>query len=151
VSQDQSEATYHNYVNLGVAVATYYGLIVPVVKGAEALSLVGLARAIRDLGERARAKKLDPDDVGGSTFTITNPGPFGSYISLPVINQPNVAILSTEVVEKRVVVVDDMIGVRHRTFLSMSWDHRLLDGADAMRFLQRLKENLETWDFSHEV
>jgi 2-oxoglutarate dehydrogenase E2 component (dihydrolipoamide succinyltransferase) len=151
VSEDLSEATYHSYVNLGVAVATDYGLIVPVIKGAEALNIVGLARAIRDLGERARDKKLNPDEVGGSTFTITNPGPFGSFMSLPVINQPNVAILSTEVVEKRVVVVDDMIGVRHRTFLSLSWDHRLLDGADAMRFLARLKENLETWDFSHEL
>jgi 2-oxoglutarate dehydrogenase E2 component (dihydrolipoamide succinyltransferase) len=151
VSEDLSEATYHHYVNLGIAVATDYGLIVPVVKGAEALNVVGLARAIRDLGERARDKQLNPDDVGGSTFTITNPGPFGSYVSLPVINQPNVAILSTEVVEKRVVVVDDMIAVRHRTFLSLSWDHRLLDGADAMRFLQRLKENLETWDFSREL
>jgi 2-oxoglutarate dehydrogenase E2 component (dihydrolipoamide succinyltransferase) len=151
IADDLSEATYHNFVNLGIAVATDYGLIVPVIKGAEALNVVGLARAIRDLGERARDKKLNPDDVGGSTFTITNPGPFGSYVSLPVINQPNAAILSTELVEKRVVVVDDMIGIRHRTFLSMSWDHRLLDGADAMRFLQRLKENLETWDFSHEL
>jgi pyruvate dehydrogenase E2 component (dihydrolipoamide acetyltransferase) len=151
LAEDLSEATYHNYVNLGIAVATDYGLIVPVIKGAEALNVTGLARAIRDLGERARDKKLQPDDVGGSTFSITNPGPFGSYMSLPVINQPNVAILSTEVVEKRVVAVGDMIGLRHRTFLSMSWDHRLLDGADAMRFLQRLKENLETWDFSHEL
>lgn len=151
LSEDLTEATHHNYVNLGIAVATDYGLIVPVIKGAEALNVVGLARAIRSLGERARDKKLDPDDVGGSTFSITNPGPFGSYVSLPVINQPNVAILSTEVVEKRVVVVDDMIAIRHRTFLSMSWDHRLLDGADAMRFLQRLKENLETWDFSREL
>ena len=155
IADDLSEATYHNFVNLGIAVATDYGLIVPVVKGAEALNVVGLARAIRDLGERARDKKLNPDDVGGSTFSITNPGPFGSYVSLPVINQPNVAILSTELIEKRVVVVetngDDMIAIRHRTFLSMSWDHRLLDGADAMRFLQRLKENLETWDFSREL
>ncbi len=151
ISADLTEATYHNYVNLGIAVATDYGLIVPVIKGAEALNVVGLARAIRDLGERARDKKLTPDEVGGSTFSITNPGPFGSYASLPVINQPNVAILSTELVEKRVVVVNDMIAIRHRTFMSMSWDHRLLDGADAMRFLQRLKENLETWDFSHEL
>ncbi|MEX0874396.1 MAG: 2-oxoglutarate dehydrogenase, E2 component, dihydrolipoamide succinyltransferase [Actinomycetota bacterium] len=151
ISNDLSEATFHNYVNLGIAVATDYGLIVPVIKGAEALTIVGLARAIRDLGERARAKKLNPDEVGGSTFSITNPGPFGSYLSVPVINQPNVAIIGTEVVEKRVVVIDDMIAIRHRTFLSMSWDHRLLDGADAMQFLQRLKENVETWDFSHEI
>lgn len=151
VSDDVSEVTYHNYVSLGIAVATDYGLIVPVIRGAEALTVVGLARAIRELAEKARDKKLNPDDVGGSTFAITNPGPFGSYVSLPVINQPNVAILSTEVVEKRVVVVDDMIAIRHRMFLSMSWDHRLLDGADAMRFLQTVKENLETWDFSHDL
>jgi 2-oxoglutarate dehydrogenase E2 component (dihydrolipoamide succinyltransferase) len=151
LAEDLSGATYHNYVNLGIAVATDYGLIVPVIKGAEALNVVGLARAIRDLGERARDKKLQPDDVGGSTFSITNPGPFGSFMSLPVINQPNVAILSTEIVEKRVVVIGDMFGIRHRTFLSLSWDHRLLDGADSMRFLQRLKENLETWDFSREI
>jgi 2-oxoglutarate dehydrogenase E2 component (dihydrolipoamide succinyltransferase) len=151
LSPDLTEATYHNYVNVGIAVATDYGLIVPVIKGAEALNIVGLARAIRDLGERARDKKLQPDEVGGSTFSITNPGPFGSYLSLPVINQPNVAILSTEQVEQRVVAVDGMIAVRHRTFMSMSWDHRLLDGADAMRFLQRLKENLETWDFSRDL
>lgn len=151
VSDDVSQVTYHNYVNLGIAVATDYGLIVPVVRGAEVLTVVGLARTIRELADKARDKKLNPDDVGGSTFAITNPGPFGSYVSLPVINQPNVAILSTEVVEKRVVVVDDMIAIRHRMFLSMSWDHRLLDGSDAMRFLQTLKENLETWDFSHDL
>jgi pyruvate dehydrogenase E2 component (dihydrolipoamide acetyltransferase) len=151
ISEDLSEATYHHYVNIGIAVATDYGLIVPVIKGAEGLNVVGIARAIRELADKARTKKLAPDDVSGSTFSITNPGPFGSYVSLPVINQPNVAILGTEAVEKRVVVVDDMIAIRHRTFLTMSWDHRLLDGADAMRFLARLKENLETWDFSHEV
>ncbi len=151
VSEDLSEAVYHHYVNLGIAVATDYGLIVPVVKGAEALNVVGLARAIRDLALKARDKKLAPDDVGGSTFSITNPGPYGSILSVPVINQPNVAILSTEAVEQRVVAVDGMIGVRHRTYLSMSWDHRLLDGSDAMEFLARLKANLEEWDFSNEV
>jgi 2-oxoglutarate dehydrogenase E2 component (dihydrolipoamide succinyltransferase) len=155
LNAELTEATLHHYVNLGIAVATDYGLIVPVVKGAEGMNVVGIARAVKDLADRAREKKLDPDDVGGSTFTITNPGPFGSYVSLPVINQPNVAILATEAVEKRVVVVPtdkgDMIGIRHRSFFSMSWDHRLLDGVDAMQFLQRLKENLETWDFSHEL
>jgi len=151
VSDDVSEVTYHNFVNLGIAVATDYGLIVPVIKGADGMTVVGLSRATRDLAEKARDRKLNPDDVSGSTFTITNPGPFGSYMSVPVINQPNVAIISTDVVEKRVVVVDDMIAIRHRMFIGMSWDHRLLDGSDAMRFLQRLKENLETWDFSHEV
>jgi 2-oxoglutarate dehydrogenase E2 component (dihydrolipoamide succinyltransferase) len=151
MSEDGSQATYHHFVNLGIAVAVDYGLIVPVVKGAEAMNVVGLARAIRDLAERARSKKLQPDEVTGSTFTITNPGPFGSFVSVPIINQPNAAILSTEAVERRVVVVNDMIAIRHRTYLCMSWDHRLLDGSDAMRFLQRLKQNLETWDFSAEV
>lgn len=152
IREDLSEAIYHNYVNIGVAVATDYGLIVPVVKEADGMNVVGLARAIRDLGERARSKDLAPDDVGGSTFSITNPGPFGSVLSVPVINQPNVAILGTEAVEKRVCVLDgDTIGIRHRMFLSLSWDHRLLDGADAMQFLATLKENLETWDFSNEV
>src|SRR4029077_127956 len=108
ISADLAEATYHNYVNLGIAVATDYGLIVPVIKGAEAMNIVGFARAIRDVGERARDKKLTPDEVGGSTFSITNPGPFGSYVSLPVINQPNVAILSTELVQKNVAVVNAM-------------------------------------------
>jgi 2-oxoglutarate dehydrogenase E2 component (dihydrolipoamide succinyltransferase) len=151
VSDDLQEAVFHHYVNLGIAVATDYGLIVPVVKGAEGMTVVGIARTIRELADKARTKNLSPDDVGGSTFTITNPGPFGSYLSVPVINQPNVAILSTEAVEQRVVAVDGMIAVRHRTFLSMSWDHRLLDGSDAMQFLAKLKENLETWDFSKEV
>lgn len=151
MSEDGSEATFHHYVNLGIAVAADYGLIVPVVKGAESMNVVGLARAIRDLADRARGKKLSPDDVAGSTFTITNPGPFGSFVSVPIINQPNAAILSTEGIEKRVAVVDDMIAIRHRTYMCLSWDHRLLDGADAMRFLQRLKQNLETWDFSTEV
>ncbi|HVE90744.1 MAG TPA: dihydrolipoamide acetyltransferase family protein [Actinomycetota bacterium] len=151
VSADLTEATLHHYVNVGVAVATDYGLIVPVVKGAETMTVVGISRAIADIANKARNKSLAPDDVGGSTFTITNPGPFGSYLSVPVINQPNVAILSTEAVEQRVAVVDGMIAIRHRTFLSMSWDHRLLDGSDAMRFLARLKENLETWDFAREV
>ncbi|HVL81832.1 MAG TPA: dihydrolipoamide acetyltransferase family protein [Actinomycetota bacterium] len=151
VNEDLTEATLHSYVNLGIAVATDYGLIVPVIKGAEAMNVVGIARAIRDLAARARSKNLTPDEVGGSTFTITNPGPFGSYLSVPVINQPNVAILGTEAVEQRVAVVDGMIAIRHRMFLSMSWDHRLLDGSDAMEFLARLKQNLETWDFTNEV
>lgn len=151
VSEDLSEAVYHHYVNIGIAVATDYGLIVPVVKDADTMNVVGISRAIRDIAARARSKNLQPDEVTGSTFTITNPGPFGSYLSVPVINQPNVAIIGTEAVEQRVVAVDGMIAVRHRMFISMSWDHRLLDGSDAMNFLARLKENLETWDFSREV
>jgi pyruvate/2-oxoglutarate dehydrogenase complex dihydrolipoamide acyltransferase (E2) component len=139
------------YVNLGIAVAYDEGLIVPVVKDADGMNLVGLARAISDVAARARSKKLKPDEVHGSTFTITNPGPFGSIISVPIINQPNCAILAFDSVEKRPVVIDDAIAIRHMVYLSMSWDHRIIDGATAAKFLGRLKQNLETWDFGPEV
>jgi pyruvate dehydrogenase E2 component (dihydrolipoyllysine-residue acetyltransferase) len=139
------------YVNLGIAVAYEDGLIVPVVQGADEMNLVGLARAVHDLADRARTKKLKPDEVHGGTFTITNPGPFGSIISVPIINQPQTAILAFDAVEKRPVVIDDAIAIRHMVYLSMSWDHRVIDGATAAQFLARLKENLETWDFSPEL
>jgi len=139
------------YVNLGIAVALDEGLIVPVVKGAETMNIVGLARAVNDIATRARSRKLNPDEVHGSTFTITNPGPFGSIISVPIINQPNCAILAFDAVEKRPVVRDDAIAIRHMVYLSMSWDHRIIDGATAAQFLARLKQNLETWDFGPEV
>ena len=139
------------YVNLGIAVALDDGLIVPVVKGADEMNLVGLARAISDVATRARSKKLNPDDVHGSTFTITNPGPYGSIMSVPIINQPNCAILAFDAVEKRAVVIDDAIAIRHMVYLSMSWDHRIIDGATAAKFLGRLKSNLETWDFGPEL
>jgi len=140
-----------HYVNLGIAVALDDGLIVPVVKGADEMNIVGLARAINDIATRARSKKLIPDDVHGGTFTITNPGPFGSIISVPIINPPQCAILAFDAVEKRPVVVDDAIAIRHMVYLSMSWDHRIIDGATAAKFLARVKENLETWDFGPEV
>ena len=140
-----------HYVNLGIAVALEEGLIVPVVKGADTMNLVGLARAINDIATRARSKKLVPDDVQGGTFTITNPGPFGSIISVPIINPPQCAILAFDSVEKRPVVVDDAIAIRHMVYLSMSWDHRIIDGATAAKFLGRVKQNLETWDFGPEV
>src|SRR5438093_2441188 len=139
------------YVNLGIAVALDEGLIVPVVKGADSMNIVGLARAINDVATRARTKKLVPDDVQGGTFTITNPGPFGSIISVPIINPPQCAILAFDAVEKRPVVVDDAIAIRHMVYLSMSWDHRIIDGATAAQFLGRLKQDLETWDFGPEV
>ena len=139
------------YVNLGIAVALDDGLIVPVVKNADTMNVVGLARAINDVATRARNKKLVPDDVHGGTFTITNPGPFGSIISVPIINQPQCAILAFDAIEKRPVVIDDAIAIRHMVYLSMSWDHRIIDGATAAKFLARLKQNLETWDFSPEV
>jgi 2-oxoglutarate dehydrogenase E2 component (dihydrolipoamide succinyltransferase) len=140
-----------HYVNLGIAVALEEGLIVPVVKSADTMNLVGLARAINDIATRARSKKLVPDDVQGGTFTITNPGPFGSIISVPVINPPQCAILAFDAVEKRPVVVDDAIAIRHMVYISMSWDHRIIDGATAAQFLERVKQNLQTWDFGPEV
>jgi 2-oxoglutarate dehydrogenase E2 component (dihydrolipoamide succinyltransferase) len=144
-------ATYHRYVNLGVAVAYEDGLIVPVVKGAEVMNLVGLARGLNDVGTRARAKKLKPDEVHGGTFTITNPGPFGSIISVPIMNPGETAILAFDAIEKRPVVIDDAIAIRHMVYLSLSWDHRMIDGATAAQFLGRLKKNLEEWDFTPEL
>ena len=140
-----------HYVNLGIAVALEDGLIVPVVKGADGMNMVGLARAINDVATRARNRKLNPDDVHGGTFTITNPGPFGSIISVPIINPPQCAILAFDAIEKRPVVIDDAIAIRQRVYLSMSWDHRIIDGATAAQFLGRLKTNLETWDFGPEL
>jgi pyruvate dehydrogenase E2 component (dihydrolipoamide acetyltransferase) len=140
-----------HYVNLGIAVALDDGLIVPVVKGADEMNIVGLARAINDVATRARNKKLNPDDVHGGTFTITNPGPFGSIISVPIINPPQCAILAFDAIEKRPVIIDDTIAIRHMVYLSMSWDHRIIDGATAAKFLARVKENLESWDFGPEV
>jgi pyruvate dehydrogenase E2 component (dihydrolipoamide acetyltransferase) len=140
-----------HFVNLGIAVALEDGLIVPVIKGADTMNIVGLARAVNDVAVRSRTRKLNPDDVHGGTFTITNPGPFGSIISVPIINPPQCAILAFDAVEKRPVVVDDAIAIRHMVYLSMSWDHRIIDGATAAQFLGRLKQNLETWDFGPEV
>jgi pyruvate/2-oxoglutarate dehydrogenase complex dihydrolipoamide acyltransferase (E2) component len=139
------------YVNLGIAVAYEDGLIVPVVKDADGFNVVGLAHAINDLAVRARAKQLKPDEVHEGTFTITNPGPFGSVMSLPIINQPQSAILAFDAVEKRPVVIDDAIAIRHMVYLSMSWDHRVIDGAIAGQFLSRMKEHLETWDFAEDL
>jgi 2-oxoglutarate dehydrogenase dihydrolipoamide succinyltransferase (E2 component) len=144
-------ATYHGYVNLGIAVAYEEGLIVPVIRGADEMNLVGLARAINDVALRARSKKLKPDEVHGGTFTITNPGPFGSLISVPIMNPGETAILAFDAIEKRPVVVDDALAIRHMVYLSASWDHRMIDGATAAQFVGRLKQNLETWDFTPEV
>ena len=139
---------YRHDVNIGIAVALDWGLIVPVVKRADELSLAGLARAINDLGERARSKKLSPDEIQRGTFTITNPGVFGSYAGAPIINQPQVAILGVGAIEKRPRVVTlpdgtDTIAIRTMGMLSMSYDHRVVDGADADRFLADLKRALE--------
>jgi len=139
---------YRADVNIGIAVALDWGLIVPVVKRADELSLGGLARAINDLGERARSKKLLPDEIQRGTFTITNPGVFGSYAGAPIINQPQVAILGVGAIEKRPKVVTlpdgtDTIAIRTMGMVSMSYDHRVVDGADADRFLADVKRALE--------
>jgi len=141
---------YRRDVNIGIAVALDWGLIVPVVKRADELSLSGLARAISDLGERARTKKLSPDEIQRGTFTITNPGVFGSYAGAPIINQPQVAILGVGAIEKRPKVVTlpdgtDTIAIRTMGMVSMSYDHRVVDGADADRFLADVKRTLETF------
>jgi pyruvate dehydrogenase E2 component (dihydrolipoamide acetyltransferase) len=141
---------FRREINLGIAVALDWGLIVPVVKQADELSLMGLARAISDLGERARSKKLSPDEVQRGTFTITNPGVFGSYAGLPIINQPQVAILGVGSIEKRAAVVafpdgTDGIASRLKGMLTMSFDHRVVDGADADRFLSDVKRSLESF------
>src|SRR5215217_2129186 len=136
----------HEEVNLGIAVALGDdGLIVPVVKDAHELSHEGLASRIADLAERARGKRLSPEETKGGTFTITNPGRYGALLATPIINQPQVAILDLEAVVKRPVVVGDAIAIRPMTYLCMSWDHRALDGVVAARFLSSVKEHLEGW------
>jgi len=141
------EIVYKRAINIGIAVALDWGLIVPVVKHAEEKNLLGLARAVNDLGERARAKKLQPDDVQGGTFSVTNPGVFGSILGTPIINQPQVAILGVGAITKRAVVIDDAIAIRPMMYLSLSFDHRLVDGAEADRFMSVVKSTLETSDF----
>jgi 2-oxoglutarate dehydrogenase E2 component (dihydrolipoamide succinyltransferase) len=143
-SIDGDDIVYHPEVNLGIAVALEQGLIVPVVKRADELNLVGLARAITDLAHRARNKKLTPDDVQGGTFTLTNPGQYGAQFGTPIINQPQVAILGAGAIEKRPVVIDDAIAIRTMCYLSLSFDHRLIDGATADQFMAYLKKRLET-------
>src|SRR6266850_2226956 len=139
---------YRSEINVGIAVALDWGLIVPVIKHADELSLIGIARAINDLGERARTKKLLPNDIQRGTFTITNPGGFGPFAGIPIINQPQVAILGVGAIEKRPKVVQlpdgsDTIGIRTMGMLTMSYDHRIVDGADADRFLADVKKMLQ--------
>jgi 2-oxoglutarate dehydrogenase E2 component (dihydrolipoamide succinyltransferase) len=144
-SIDGANVVYHNYIHLGVAVAIAEGLIVPVVRNAEEKSFLGLARAVNDVADRAKSKKLKIDDIQGATFTLTNPGPFGALMFTPIINQPNVAILGLGSIEKRPVVVNDAIAIRSMCVLCLSFDHRLIDGIDAERFMARLREILQTW------
>jgi pyruvate dehydrogenase E2 component (dihydrolipoamide acetyltransferase) len=145
-SVDGEEIVYHKDINIGVAVALDWGLIVPVVRGADQLSLAGIANRLDDLSTRARAKKLTPDDVQGGTFTVTNPGQYGGLYGLPIIQQPQVAILGVGGIEKRPVVIDDAIAIRPMMYLALSYDHRLIDGAVAGQFLAALKQDLERFD-----
>ncbi len=142
-SVDGANVVYHERINLGIAVALDRGLIVPVVKDADRLAVGAIDAAVKDLAARARAKQLAPEDVEGGTFTITNPGSFGSLLGMPIINQPQVAILGVGAVEPRPAVVDGAVVPRLRAFLTLGFDHRLIDGAVADRFLAQVKTALE--------
>jgi pyruvate dehydrogenase E2 component (dihydrolipoamide acetyltransferase) len=145
-SVDGDAIVHHKAINIGIAVALDWGLIVPVVKQADEKSILGLSRAMQDLAGRARARQLEPDEVRGGTFTITNPGVFGALFGTPIINQPQVAILGIGAVEKRAVVVDDAIAIRPMAYLSLGYDHRIIDGAVADQFMSVVKKQIETFD-----
>jgi pyruvate dehydrogenase E2 component (dihydrolipoamide acetyltransferase) len=142
------QIVYKKDINIGVAVALDWGLIVPVIRGADEKSLLGLARAVNDLGERARKKQLKPDEVQGGTFTITNPGVFGGWAGTPIINQPQVAILGVGVIKKRPVVIDDAIAIRQIGVLALSFDHRVIDGAVADQFLAYVRDVIEAAEYT---
>lgn len=154
---EKKTATFYKKVDLGIAIdLNQQGLVVARVRNADGLRLVGIARDIADLAAKGRDGNLGVDDLSGSTFTITNPGPFGSFMSAPIINVPNVAILSTDTITKRPSVVtsadgQDMIAIRHIGYLGLTWDHRAFDGSTAVLFLNRIKENIETWDWEQEL
>src|SRR6185295_15565724 len=156
-SVDVDTLVVHGDLHLAIAVdLNFKRLLAPVIRNADGKRLRQLSRDIHDVATRARAKQLGPDEVVGGTFTITNPGPFGTFMTLPIINQPQVAILSTDAVEKRAGVVntpdgEDVIAVRHLGMLSLAWDHRAFDGAYAAAFLRALKERLETRDWNAEL
>jgi pyruvate dehydrogenase E2 component (dihydrolipoamide acetyltransferase) len=145
-SVDGTNIVMHREINIGVAVAIENGLIVPVIKSAEEKNFLGLQRSVNDLAERARTKKLKPEEVQEGTFAITNPGIFGGLMGLPVINQPNVAILGIGAIQKRPVVIDDAIAIRSMVYLTLSYDHRCVDGATAHQFMGKLKSVLEDWN-----
>jgi pyruvate dehydrogenase E2 component (dihydrolipoamide acetyltransferase) len=147
-SLDGTNVVLHKECNIGVAVALDWGLIVPVIKNAEEKNFLGLARTMNDLALRARTKKLKPEEVAESTFSITNPGVYGGLFGLPVINQPNVAILGMGAIEKRPVVIDDAIAIRSMCYLTLSYDHRVVDGAVAHQFMGKIKHTLEEWSES---
>lgn len=154
---DANSWTFNRFVNLGIAVdLNQTGLVVVNVTGADSMTLTGLARNIRSMAVAARDSNVGPDDLTGYTFSITNPGPFGSFMSAPIIPVPNAAILSTDTVTKKPVVVElpdgsDAIAIRHVGYLGLSWDHRVFDGSTAVLFLDRIKKNLESWDWEQEL
>ena len=145
-SLEGDNVIYKKDVNLGIAVALESGLIVPVINSADEKNLLGLSRAIADVADRARSKQLKPEEVHGGTFTITNPGQFGAQFGLPIINQPEVAILGVGTIERRPVVVDDAIAIRTMAYLTLGYDHRLVDGAVADQFMSDVKKQLEHFD-----
>jgi len=144
-SLDGTNVILHKEINIGIAVALDWGLIVPVIKNADEKNLLGIQRNLNDLAERARTKKLKPDEVQEGTFSITNPGVFGGLFGLPVISQPNVGILGLGAIEKRPVVINDSIAIRSMCYVTLSYDHRVVDGAIAHQFLHKVKETLENW------
>ncbi|MGH8986143.1 MAG: 2-oxo acid dehydrogenase subunit E2, partial [Acidimicrobiia bacterium] len=156
-SVDGETLVVHHDIHLAIAVdLDFQGLVAPVIRNADGKRIRLLAREIRDLAERARTRQLSPDDVMGGTFTITNPGPFGTYMTLPIINQPQVAILSTDGVRKRPVVIDGpdgdpTIAIRHVGLLTLTWDHRAFDGAYAAWFLNAMKQTLESRNWEEEL
>jgi len=137
---------YHQDVNIGIAVALDWGLIVPVIKHADKKNLLEVSREVADLAARARTKHLKPEEVAGGTFTITNPGVFGALFGMPIINQPQVAILGIGNIQKRAIVIDDAIAIRSMAYLSIGYDHRIIDGAVADDFMSRVKRSLENWN-----
>jgi pyruvate dehydrogenase E2 component (dihydrolipoamide acetyltransferase) len=152
INLEEKTVTYHDAVHLGIAVDSERGLAVPVIHDAGDLNLAGIARKIADLAERTRSNKINPDELGGGTFTLTNTGSRGALFDTPIINQPQVAILGTGIVVKRAVVVDDAnlgetIAIRSMVYFALSYDHRIVDGADAARFLGTVKERLEAGMF----
>ncbi len=147
-SMDDQNVVYKKDINLGIAVALETGLIVPVVRNADEKNMLGLSRAIADVADRARAKQLKPEEVQGGTFTITNPGQFGAQFGMPIINQPQVAILGVGTIEKRPVVIDDAIAIRTMAYLTLGFDHRLIDGAVADEFMADIKHQIEHFDIN---
>jgi 2-oxoglutarate dehydrogenase E2 component (dihydrolipoamide succinyltransferase) len=156
ISVDGDRIIKRGDINIGMAAALPSGnLIVPVIKNADTLNLVGLAKRVNDLADRARANKLSPDEIQGGTYTLTNVGTFGNVLGTPIINQPQVAIMAVGAIRKKPAVIEtpsgDLIGIRHMMFLSHSYDHRVVDGALGGQFVRRVADYLEAWDLSREI